>query len=270
MVSEERRKLGLVLWLLGGLASILFGFNLLDGDHVDCGGKSMQADDTCVTTDYSSGETSRSTQDEQRRSNRGGGYLLISVGGLVVAGTLFGAYRRYRAGQGPSARQLAAAEPGVVRSALASERGWNFQPTGDPSLIAGWRFGPFGRDSTMRQLRETLSGQLDGYRFDVFDFHYYLPAQQLKDRVTCWAVHIPAAETDPLADWFQRGGSRRFPTGPVDRIYAGNGVLCGIGDGNAGRQPGRTIVEGLRQLTTLLAAYRTETSGQPDSGAGKH
>jgi hypothetical protein len=72
------------VFLVFGLMAIAGGILKLDRGEVDCGGQTMSAGQTCVSTSVSGEETGSSSLAEQQKSSDFGNYAVIAVGALIV------------------------------------------------------------------------------------------------------------------------------------------------------------------------------------------
>lgn len=82
-----RNKIYGILALICAPFALVAGLNMAFSDEVDCGGETMAANDTCITT--SDGGTTERDVSEQRTDNKAGGWALAG-GSLVMAA--FGIY----------------------------------------------------------------------------------------------------------------------------------------------------------------------------------
>jgi hypothetical protein len=72
------------VFLIFGLMAIAGGILKLNSGEVDCGGQTMYAGQTCVSTSVSGEQTGSSSLDEQQKSSNFGNYATIAVAALIV------------------------------------------------------------------------------------------------------------------------------------------------------------------------------------------
>lgn len=73
-----------LLVLIAGAALLLFGINSISETTVDCGGQTMQADDTCVT--YGSGRSVTRSVGQQLSQDREEGWISAGFGTFMLLG----------------------------------------------------------------------------------------------------------------------------------------------------------------------------------------
>jgi hypothetical protein len=78
--------LGILLLLVIGGAMVFGGLDQTGSDTVTCGGEVMAPGDICRET--SGGSSTDRGYDEQLQSQRSSGWVLVSIGGVVLAGGL--------------------------------------------------------------------------------------------------------------------------------------------------------------------------------------
>ncbi len=256
----KRGQVGATLSLLAGLAMFAIGLGLAQGDDVDCGGHRQGPDDICITTDLGTGEQTRATQNEQRDSNRVGGHLLAGLGGALTLGSGFVLYRKLRPGRSRPDTRVAeqAASVTAVRSALAAEHGWDFREVDNSliPLVASWPFGGFDSGSTNWQVRDVVTGELDGHRFLIMDCHSYRQLLNMQSATTYWVVPVPGADQATLVPWFTSVGKPRMTRKPLITSYVGDGMICGVRGGKLGKDPAAKLLQGVRTVIAMVDAYR--------------
>jgi hypothetical protein len=78
-----KKILGTVILLALGCFLLLGGFGQTRSEEVTCGGDVMVPGDICQ--EISGGSTTEYTYDEQKASNRESGWVLVAMGGVVLA-----------------------------------------------------------------------------------------------------------------------------------------------------------------------------------------
>jgi hypothetical protein len=96
-----RAILGVLLLLVIGGGLVVAGFGQTDSDEVTCGGQVMSPGDICTETSH--GSSTDYSYDEEKASGRQSGWVLVGIGGVVLAGGVAAgvgvARGRRRAGQ---------------------------------------------------------------------------------------------------------------------------------------------------------------------------